>query len=115
MEFQTFGVSAFTLVLLFNLALLNQNFFRKAISYQFNKCANKKDDEETIDVCGLMDVIDVVNFDQNDFTVACEKLKSCSLDEHKLLTLYGLYKQGTIGDVNTPAPPEFDFVAYAKW
>ncbi|MBD1396881.1 acyl-CoA-binding protein [Pontibacter sp. JH31] len=32
-----------------------------------------------------------------------------------LLQLYGLYKQGSEGDVNTDRPGGFDFKAIAKW
>ncbi|KAJ2161203.1 hypothetical protein GGF46_001631 [Coemansia sp. RSA 552] len=33
----------------------------------------------------------------------------------QLLKLYSLYKQATVGDVNTPQPGMFDFKAKAKW
>ncbi len=33
----------------------------------------------------------------------------------ELLELYGLYKQGMIGDVNTERPGMFDFRGRAKW
>lgn len=37
-------------------------------------------------------------------------------DNETLLKLYSLYKQGSIGDVNTDAPTNpFDFVAKAKY
>ena len=32
-----------------------------------------------------------------------------------LLELYGLYKQATIGDINTPIPPFWDVKSRAKW
>jgi acyl-CoA-binding protein len=32
-----------------------------------------------------------------------------------LLKLYSLYKQATVGDLNTEAPAAFDFVAKAKY
>lgn len=35
-------------------------------------------------------------------------------DNDTLLRLYGLYKQATEGDVNTPPPGFFDFVGNAK-
>lgn len=31
------------------------------------------------------------------------------------LQLYGLYKQATVGDCNTPKPAIYEFVAKAKW
>jgi acyl-CoA-binding protein len=36
-------------------------------------------------------------------------------DNQTLLTLYGLYKQATAGDVSTARPGGFDFVAQAKY
>jgi diazepam-binding inhibitor (GABA receptor modulator, acyl-CoA-binding protein) len=36
-------------------------------------------------------------------------------DNNTLLQLYALYKQATIGDVNTSRPGAFDFVGRAKW
>lgn len=33
----------------------------------------------------------------------------------ELLELYGLYKQGMVGDVNTERPGLFDFRGRAKW
>jgi diazepam-binding inhibitor (GABA receptor modulating acyl-CoA-binding protein) len=36
-------------------------------------------------------------------------------DNNTLLQLYALYKQATIGDVNTSRPGTFDFVGRAKW
>lgn len=44
---------------------------------------------------------------------AVKKLKKLSNDE--LLSLYALYKQATVGDVNTPRPGVFDFMGRAKW
>lgn len=35
-------------------------------------------------------------------------------DEQKL-TIYGLYKQATVGDCNTPKPSMMDFVGKSKW
>lgn len=35
-------------------------------------------------------------------------------DENKLI-IYGLYKQATVGDCNTPKPSIIDFVAKSKW
>ena len=36
-------------------------------------------------------------------------------DNQTLLKLYGLYKQGAVGDNNEPKPGFTDFVASAKW
>ncbi|XP_070823028.1 acyl-CoA-binding protein-like [Chaetodon trifascialis] len=35
--------------------------------------------------------------------------------DQELLDLYGLYKQGTVGDVNTDKPGMMDFKGKAKW
>lgn len=35
-------------------------------------------------------------------------------DENKLV-IYGLYKQATVGDCNTPKPSMLDFVGKSKW
>jgi len=47
------------------------------------------------------------------------KAKSATLaskpDNANLLKLYALYKQGSIGDINSSRPTGFDFVAAAKW
>jgi diazepam-binding inhibitor (GABA receptor modulating acyl-CoA-binding protein) len=36
-------------------------------------------------------------------------------DNNTLLQLYALYKQATVGDVNTKRPGMTDFVGRAKW
>jgi len=36
-------------------------------------------------------------------------------DNNTMLLLYALYKQGTVGDVNTKRPGMTDFVGRAKW
>ena len=36
-------------------------------------------------------------------------------DNTTLLQLYALYKQATVGNVNTSRPGQFDFVGRAKW
>jgi acyl-CoA-binding protein len=36
-------------------------------------------------------------------------------DNNTMLRLYALYKQATIGNVNTSRPSQFDFVGRAKW
>ncbi|CAH2304945.1 Acyl- -binding [Pelobates cultripes] len=43
-----------------------------------------------------------------------KKLKSTPCDSD-MLALYGLYKQGTCGDVNTERPGMFDLKGKAKW
>ena len=36
-------------------------------------------------------------------------------DNNTMLQLYALYKQATIGNVNSSRPGQFDFVGRAKW
>lgn len=43
-----------------------------------------------------------------------KKLKTEPTDDEKL-QLYGLYKQATVGNVNTDRPGFFNYVARAKW
>jgi diazepam-binding inhibitor (GABA receptor modulating acyl-CoA-binding protein) len=38
-----------------------------------------------------------------------------NLSDNELLELYGLYKQGTVGDNTTSKPGMFDFKGKAKW
>lgn len=54
---------------------------------------------------------------QEDFDLAAEnvkKLKETPADGD-LLELYGLFKQATVGDVNTDRPGMLDFKGKAKW
>lgn len=53
-----------------------------------------------------------MNFDQ-----AAERVKSLSQnpDDDEMLSLYGLYKQSTTGDVNTERPSFWNIVGKAKW
>ena len=56
-----------------------------------------------------------------DLNTAFETAKDSSMnlserpDNQILLKLYGLYKQGAVGDNNEPKPGFTDFVASAKW
>uniref|UniRef100_A0A3Q3VYX0 ACB domain-containing protein n=1 Tax=Mola mola TaxID=94237 RepID=A0A3Q3VYX0_MOLML len=43
-----------------------------------------------------------------------KKVKAKPTDQ-ELLDLYGLYKQATVGDVNTERPGMLDFKGKAKW
>nr|ACO51674.1 Acyl-CoA-binding protein [Aquarana catesbeiana] len=54
---------------------------------------------------------------QEDFDKAAEevkKLKQTPSDED-MLKVYSLYKQATVGDVNTARPGMLDFKGKAKW
>jgi len=52
-----------------------------------------------------------------DFTEAAEKVKKLSKtpSNDELCELYGLYKQATVGDVNTERPGMLDLKGKAKW
>jgi diazepam-binding inhibitor (GABA receptor modulating acyl-CoA-binding protein) len=53
---------------------------------------------------------------QFDQAAADSKTLSAKPDNETLLNLYSLYKQGSIGDVNTDPPSNpFDFVGKAKY
>lgn len=64
----------------------------------------------------LLEVIDVKQVTEEEFQSAATKAKNLKgLDQEHQLLLYGLYKQATIGNVNTPQPYSFDFVNSYKW
>ncbi|PAA46090.1 hypothetical protein BOX15_Mlig011452g1, partial [Macrostomum lignano] len=50
----------------------------------------------------------------NDYAEKMKNLKSRPTDD-ELLELYGLFKQATVGDVNTARPGMLDFKGKAKW
>merc|ERR1711893_409028 len=52
-----------------------------------------------------------------EFTKAAEDVKNLkqSPANDELLTLYGLFKQATVGDCNTERPGMFDMKGKAKW
>ncbi|XP_051201210.1 acyl-CoA-binding domain-containing protein 1 [Lolium perenne] len=54
---------------------------------------------------------------QEDFEEHAEKAKTLpeSTTNEDKLVLYGLYKQATVGDVNTPKPGVFNMRDRAKW
>lgn len=54
---------------------------------------------------------------QEDFDKAAEDVKNLKTTpaDGDLLELYGLYKQATVGDVNTERPGMLDFKGKAKW
>ncbi|XP_043965946.1 acyl-CoA-binding protein-like [Gambusia affinis] len=51
------------------------------------------------------------------FEKAAEEVKVLKQrpDHGEMSELYGLYKQATVGDVNTERPGMFDFTGKAKW
>lgn len=54
---------------------------------------------------------------KEDFEQYAEKAKTLpdSTSNDNKLILYGLYKQATVGDVNTSRPGLFDMTGKAKW
>merc|ERR1712203_608154 len=52
-----------------------------------------------------------------DFTKAAEEVKKLKTQpaNDELLILYGLFKQATVGDINTDRPGMLDFKGKAKW
>ncbi|XP_042222622.1 acyl-CoA-binding protein homolog [Homarus americanus] len=51
------------------------------------------------------------------FNEAAEKVKKLKTqpNDEELKELYGLYKQATVGDINTERPGMLDFKGKAKW
>jgi diazepam-binding inhibitor (GABA receptor modulating acyl-CoA-binding protein) len=51
------------------------------------------------------------------FTKATQDVKLLTVkpDDETLLSLYGYFKQATVGDVNTEKPSFFNFKETAKW
>jgi diazepam-binding inhibitor (GABA receptor modulating acyl-CoA-binding protein) len=51
------------------------------------------------------------------FNLAAETVKKLKVQpsDDELLTLYGWYKQATVGDVNVPKPGFLDFKGQKKW
>lgn len=52
-----------------------------------------------------------------EFTKAAERVRTLTVKptDQELLDLYGLYKQGTVGDVDTARPGMLDFKGKYKW
>ena len=51
------------------------------------------------------------------FELAADRVKNLSKkpSDTTMLNLYGLYKQASVGDVNTERPSFWDLVGKAKW
>ncbi|EGW30082.1 uncharacterized protein SPAPADRAFT_57544 [Spathaspora passalidarum NRRL Y-27907] len=52
-----------------------------------------------------------------EFTAKADAVQNLTTkpSDDELLKLYGLYKQATVGDVNTDRPSAFDFKGKYKW
>lgn len=74
-----------------------------------------------MDVAELSMFLDTLGMGKGDqstseFEEAAAAVKSCkNLDDTQKLQLYGLYKQSTVGDVQTDRPSLLDFTGAAKW
>ncbi|XP_077350122.1 acyl-CoA-binding protein-like [Lithobates pipiens] len=57
------------------------------------------------------------NMSQADFDKAAEEVKTLKKtpSDEEMLKVYALYKQATVGDVNTTRPGMLDFKGKAKW
>ena len=64
----------------------------------------------------MLEATDTKDVTPDEFEFACETAKRLThLDDEQRLQLYGLYKQSTVGDINTPKPMFLDMVGTAKW
>lgn len=63
----------------------------------------------------MLECVDVDSTDSSDFYTAVGLAKSYNFDNDHKLILFGLFKQGTVGDVNYEEPSESDTVAHSKW
>ena len=63
----------------------------------------------------MLESIDTTNITQSDFLKALEKAKTCDFEDDQKLVLYGLFKQGSVGNVNCPEPVQGDAASIAKW
>ncbi len=77
------------------------------------------EDENGLDLSELAMLLESVNaipVTKEEFEIAAKKLGSYTwLSNDQKLQFYGLYKQSTIGDVNTSQPWAINMVAKAKW
>ena len=64
----------------------------------------------------LLETMDSGEVPEEEFFNACENSKRIpNLQDDQRLQLYGLYKQGTVGNINTSRPMMLDLVGGAKW
>jgi len=68
------------------------------------------------DISDFLAVVDKSTYTKDHFEEAAEKVKKAKkIDQENQLTLYGLYKQAMVGDVNVSRPWLLDMVGQAKW
>jgi hypothetical protein len=63
----------------------------------------------------LLDCVNVESSTPSEFYAAVVKAVNCGFDQDHKLILYGLFKQGTVGEVPHNPPSEEDKVGYSKW
>lgn len=63
----------------------------------------------------MLDSMDGDSVNEKEFNETAEKVKNCNFEDDQKLVLYGLYKQGTMGNINIDKPYMFDYVGTAKW
>lgn len=64
----------------------------------------------------MLETININEVTDDEFNEAATKLTSYKfLSNEQKLQFYGLYKQATVGNVNTPQPWSINMVAKAKW
>lgn len=64
----------------------------------------------------MLESVNAVEVTKEEFDEAAARLSTFTwLSNDQKLQFYGLYKQSTIGDVNTPQPWSINMVAKAKW
>jgi diazepam-binding inhibitor (GABA receptor modulating acyl-CoA-binding protein) len=67
-------------------------------------------------ITALLATIGKKEVSTEEFEVAsAEAAAMQDLTDEKRLVFYGLYKQGTVGDINTTAPWAIELVKRAKW
>lgn len=57
------------------------------------------------------------DINSQEFLIATKTVQNLKVkpNDKELLELYGWYKQATVGDINIPKPPIFNFKDISKW
>lgn len=64
----------------------------------------------------LLETMEPGDVSEAEFNAACDLAKELKdMDDEQRLQLYGLFKQSTIGDINTSQPMIWDLVGRVKW
>ena len=71
---------------------------------------------EVSDLKKIVDDLGQLEVTEDEFNEAAEMVKAIGgVSDSDKLQLYGLFKQATVGNVNTKRPWGVDFVGCAKW